>query len=159
MIRTFGLYWRVSHVNWGQRGPGQAGTLLGSAIRGDVGTIVDFRSQRGIYALYSDFDLVYIGQTGGGNSRLFLRLRGHLSDHLAERWDRFSWFGMRWVTAAGGLSADTVNATTPTTNALNIMEAVVIAISEPRLNLQRGNWNSAGAQQYFQYIPEESDDE
>ena len=33
--------------------------------------------------------------------------------------------------------------------ALNIMEAVSIAISEPRLNLQRGRWGES--RKYFQY--------
>jgi hypothetical protein len=33
--------------------------------------------------------------------------------------------------------------------ALNILEAVSIALSEPRLNLQRGKWGDAT--QYFQW--------
>jgi hypothetical protein len=33
--------------------------------------------------------------------------------------------------------------------ALNVLEAITIAISEPRLNLQRGRWGDA--QQYFQW--------
>ncbi|MEB8534565.1 hypothetical protein [Acidithiobacillus ferriphilus] len=33
--------------------------------------------------------------------------------------------------------------------ALNVLEAIAIAISEPRLNLQRGRWGEA--QQYFQW--------
>ena len=38
---------------------------------------------------------------------------------------------------------------------LNILEAVVIAVSEPRLNLQRGRWGEAT--QYYQWF--ESDEE
>ena len=34
--------------------------------------------------------------------------------------------------------------------ALNVLEAIAIAISEPRLNLQRGRWGGE-AQQYFQW--------
>ncbi len=34
--------------------------------------------------------------------------------------------------------------------AIDILEAVSIAIAEPRLNLQRGNWTKAEAIQYFQ---------
>jgi hypothetical protein len=33
--------------------------------------------------------------------------------------------------------------------ALNILEAIAIAVAEPRLNLQRGRWGDA--QQYFQW--------
>ena len=150
MIRTYGLYWKADNVDWGKKGPGGLGRLLGSAARGDTMSKVDFRHQRGIYALYSDFDLIYVGQTGQGDNRLLQRLRTHLSDHLAERWDRFSWFGMRWVTRANRLSADAMAANTSTGTALSVLEAVVIAVSEPRLNLRRGNWSDANAQQYFQ---------
>ena len=149
MIRTFGLFWKRQGVHWGVRGPGGAGTLLGASQRGDAPEI-DFRDQRGIYALYSEFELVYVGQTGAGGNRLLARLRNHLSDHLADRWDRFSWFGTRYVLAEGELSQDAVHANTKTTVALDVLEAVAIAIAEPRLNLRRGNWNSPGATQYFQ---------
>ena len=152
MIRTYGLFWKSGQVDWGTRGPGKAGTLLGARTLSNHARQLDFRDQRGIYALYSDFELVYVGQTGAGEQRLFKRLKDHLTDHLAERWDRFSWFGVRWVKRDGTLSNDNMIAHTDTKNALNVMEAVAIAISEPRLNLQRGNWKSAKAQQYFQVV-------
>lgn len=40
---------------------------------------------------------------------------------------------------------------------LNIMEAVATAITEPRLNLQRGRWGEA--KQYFQYLPDSEEEE
>jgi hypothetical protein len=39
--------------------------------------------------------------------------------------------------------------------ALNILEAMAIAVSEPRLNLQRGRWGDA--QQYFQWQENEEE--
>jgi len=79
MIRTFGLHWRRECVEWGRQN--SPGSLLGAASRSSRAKQIDFREQRGIYVLYSEFETVYIGQTGGGNQRLFLRLRQHLSDH------------------------------------------------------------------------------
>lgn len=146
MIRTFGLHWRRDCVNWGRQN--HSGTLLGAASRSTMARQIDFREQRGIYVLYSEFETVYIGQTGGGSQRLFLRLRQHLSDHLSERWDRFSWFGTQRVTNAGLLSVDTAAVHEEISAALNILEATAIAIAEPRLNLQRGKWGQA--KQYFQ---------
>ena len=102
--------------------------------------------------MYSEFETVYIGQTGGGVQRLFVRLRQHLSDHLSERWDRFSWFGTQRVTNTGTLSVDTAAVHEDIGAALNILEATAIAIAEPRLNLQRGKWGSA--KQYFQVCPD-----
>lgn len=72
---------------------GHPGKLLGAASRSSKAHPVDFRVQRGIYALYADYELVYVGQTGSGDDRLFKRLKSHRNDHLSERWNRFSWFG------------------------------------------------------------------
>jgi hypothetical protein len=149
MIESFGVHWRADRVNWGKKGKNNQGTLLGAASKSSRAVPVDFRHQRGIYALYAEYELVYVGQTGAGNDRLFKRLRAHRFDHLSERWNRFSWFGTQWVTKKHALSKDTAAVHTTVEATLNIMEAVSIAISEPRLNLQRGRWSNA--KKYFQY--------
>lgn len=158
MIRSFGLHWSADRVFWGHQGV--QGTLLGAASRSRAARAIDFRYQRGIYALYADFELVYLGQTGSGNDRLLKRLKDHKKDHLTERWNRFSWFGTQWVTTSGELSADTKRPKTESMAiALNVLEAVSIAVSEPRLNLQRGKWGEAT--QYYQWWerPEEAYDD
>lgn len=147
MIRSYGVHWHIDEVIWGK--PGTAGSLLGAASKSAKSVPVDFREQRGIYALYANYELVYLGQTGAGDDRLFKRLKSHMTDHLSERWNRFSWFGTQWVTAKHCLSTDTAAVHQTVEAALNIMEAVSIAIAEPRLNLQRGRWSEAT--QYFQY--------
>jgi hypothetical protein len=160
MIRSYGVHWRADRVNWGRQGAGNQGTLLGAASKSVRAVPVDFRRQRGIYALYAEYDLVYVGQTGSGNDRLFKRLKAHRFDHLSERWDRFSWFGTQWVTQQHALSMDAAAVHQTVEAALNTMEAVSIAISEPRLNLQRGRWGEAT--KYFQYwerTDEEAEDE
>jgi hypothetical protein len=94
---------------------------------------------------------VYVGQTGAGDDRLLKRLKFHRTDHLAGRWNRFSWFGTQWVTQKHCLSTDTAAVHESITVVLNILEAVSIAISEPRLNLQRGRWGEV--KQYYQVDP------
>ena len=37
------------------------------------------------------------------------------------------------------------------TSYMNVLEAVSIAVSEPKLNLQRGRWNSEQVTQYYQW--------
>ncbi len=155
IIQTYGLHWRNEKVFWGR--PNVPGTLLGAASRKKGAVPIDFREQRGIYALYADYELVYIGQTGSGTDRLFKRLKFHNNDHLSERWNRFSWFGTQRVTKQGLLSADTSKLSGDVASVLNTLEAISIAISEPRLNLQRGKWSSST--QYFQYCPDELTEE
>jgi hypothetical protein len=155
MIQNYGLHWRVDLVAWGRQN--SSGALLGAPSRSPRAAAVDFREQRGIYALYSDFELLYVGQAGVGDQRLFDRLKAHRSDHLSERWDRFSWFGSRWVTQAGSLSMDTVSIGGSATEILDTLEALSIAIAEPRLNLQRGRWGEA--QQYYQWWARGDDEE
>lgn len=75
MIRTYGLFWHADRVFWGR--PNKSGSLLGAASA----IAVNFRDQRGIYALYAEYDLVYVGQTGAGVDRLFNRLNFHRTDH------------------------------------------------------------------------------
>jgi hypothetical protein len=156
MIETYGLHWRIERVDWGKPGVGNSGTLLGAATRSQKAKPIDFRKQRGIYALYADYELVYVGQTGASNDRLFKRLKHHRNDHLSERWNRFSWFGTQWVTGSSRLSEDTAKVSQTVAGALNTLEAVSIAISEPKLNLQRGRWGDVT--KYFQYW-NRSDDE
>ena len=154
MIQSYGLHWRIERVDWGR--PKVRGTLLGAASKSKNAHVVDFREQRGIYALYADYELVYVGQTGAGNDRLFNRLKTHKSDHLSERWNRFSWFGTQWVKkGTKELSKDTASLGDGVEATLNILEAVAIALSEPRLNLQRGKWGNGT--KYFQYYKNDDD--
>ena len=155
MIRTYGVHWHADRVFWGRQK--KRGTLWGAASRSSRAKAVDFREQRGIYALYAEYELVYVGQTGAGSDRLFSRLKAHRSDHLSERWDRFSWFGTQWVTQQHKLSADTAAVHESVEAALNMLEAVAVAIAEPRLNLQRGRWGVA--KQYFQWWDRREDEE
>lgn len=155
MIKSYGLHWHNDRVFWGK--PRVAGTLLGAASKGRAARKIDFRDQRGIYALYANYELVYVGQTGSGDDRLFKRLRTHNRDHLSERWNRFSWFGTQWVTKQGVLSADTSSLKADVAQVLNILEAISTAISEPRLNLQRGKWSMA--KQYYQCRLEEDEED
>lgn len=155
MIRSYGLHWREDRVFWGR--PNDSGTLLGAASRSKLAKLVDFREQRGIYALYAEYELVYVGQTGAGKDRLFSRLKCHRIDHLSERWDRFSWFGTQWVTEKHYLSKDTAAVHQAVAAALNMLEAVSVAIAEPRLNLQRGRWGDST--QYYQWWDREDNEE
>lgn len=167
MFRSYGLFWREDRIFWGWQG--RKGHLNGQEVHAGTGKPtsedpVDFRYQIGIYALYYDFELVYIGQAGAKKTdktdsegkSLLARLRDHRKGRHSERWDRFSWFGVQNVKSNKELS-DYHRAVTKVTNRqiLDLFEAVPIALSEPKLNLQRGNLNSYATQYSQWYDPAE----
>lgn len=104
-IRCFGHFWSKDLVDWGTRGKGGAGRLLGYQTRDRKPFVVDFKEQIAVYILFtSNWEAVYVGQTGSGDQRLMLRLRQHSQGYLRDRWPHFSWFGLRAVTGQKQLS-------------------------------------------------------
>ena len=138
MIKSIGLFWRRDQVYWGAGS--QAGALLGVPASGRSGVSIDFRTQIGIYVLYSDYDPVYVGQAGSGHAKLFARLKHHRKDDLAERWNRFSWFGLRSVLSNGNLSAETQTSHAEINTVLDHVEAILIHAIEPPMNRQSGRF-------------------
>ena len=164
IFRSYGLFWRADRVFWGSGRGSAKGQLLGRE-EGSNKDPVDFRDQIGIYALYNNFELVYIGQVGakteaknpGGT--LLTRLRAHRVGRFSERWDRFSWFGLRDVVKSSDKElTDPRKANLSVTRGqiLNLFEAVGIALSEPRLNRQGGNLSKST--EYFQWYNPEPDE-
>ncbi len=98
---------------------------------------VDFRHQVGIYCLYDDaFNLLYVGKATG-KTGLFNRLNRHTTGNMAERWSKFSWFGLRdvnWDTETPTLlEFEGVGDQNMVARAL---EGVLILGGEPKLNRQ-----------------------
>lgn len=147
LIHNYGLFWRVDNVYWGR--PKHPGSLLGIPASARSSGEVDFRYQAGIYALYADYDLIYVGQTGGQHQKLMARINQQLKRSLPGRWNMFSWFGTRSVLDSGKLKAEKVGATSTHQIALNHLEAILIQVAEPSLNRQGGKWG-AGVEQYIQ---------
>jgi len=148
IIKSYGLLWKEDDVYWGKGS--KAGTLLGVPARARSSEPIDFRDQAGIYVLYSGHKLIYVGQAGSGNARLFARLKRHRKDALAGRWDRFSWFGLRGALPSGRLKSETIRATASISTALDHIEAVLIAAAEPTLNRQGGRFGRKDVLRYIQ---------
>jgi hypothetical protein len=147
LIHTYGQFWRLDSIFWGK--PKNPGSLLGLPAAEKKFGEVDFREQSGIYALYADYDLIYVGQTGGKGQKLMARLNQHRKHDLAGRWNMFSWFGTRSVLDSGNLKAEKAGAGTTHQIALNHLEAILIHVAEPSLNRQGGKWG-AKVEQYLQ---------
>ena len=138
LISNVGFFWREDHVFWGAGS--SAGSLLGVPAKNVTAEVIDFREQSGIYVLYSDYKVLYVGQCGLGKQKLFNRLKQHRVDDLAERWDRFSWFGIRRVLGNGELSKEKLAVHPTLANVLNHVEGVLIHAVEPAMNSQKGRF-------------------
>lgn len=133
IIAAYGEWWDPHLIEWGKPGPGLGGKLLG---RLKDGTATDAWDQRGIYVLFQDWEVVYVGRTG--QRALGARLRQHLSDDVAGRWDRFSWYGIRRINQAGGLrAAPSPTRTIKSDEAVRTLEALLIRVTAPSLNRRR----------------------
>ena len=128
-VHAFGLYWDREKVNWGK------GTkILGRQARG--ADPVDFSDQQGVYILYKDRSIVYVGRTEGS---LRARLKYHVTNSLrAFRWDRFSWFGFRPVEETGELGE--LLSDVKTENIIAVLESILIETLEPPVNGKRGDY-------------------
>jgi hypothetical protein len=156
-IKNYGHFWSRELIDWGNRGPGNQGTLKGARSAFAQAAQADFRNQIGIYCLFSPLrEVVYVGQTGAGDQKLWKRLRQHSRGHLRDRWTNFSWFGFLGVGDQGQL-LEAQNPEQPIVgqyaSALNEVEAVLLQILEPRLNKQGPRWGNGANEtvEYFQF--------
>jgi hypothetical protein len=138
LIKNYGLFWSEKDVHWGAGS--NAGTLLGVPAKNLTAEKIDFREQSGVYVLYADYQMVYVGQAGAGNQKLFARLKQHTRDALAGRWNQFSWFGVRKVNQNFSLAAEADGKHSTHAEVLNHIEAILIHAAEPKQNRQGGRF-------------------
>jgi hypothetical protein len=135
LIKAYGLYWNPEIVYWGQPGAGNAGEMKGRVKRGDQPYEIDFWAARGIYVLHSEFRAIYIGKAFG--TSIGHRVRAHLTDRLAGRWEMFSWFSV------SSPRFTQLDVSTPGIRQLgpqiivDTLEALAIVIADPALNRRR----------------------
>jgi hypothetical protein len=138
-ITSYGLFWRADEIKW-RPGRGAKGfRLLGRrGVNRPTVTLADFRKQQGIYILYNRYGANYVGLTRRQGLRK--RLKDHLEDDLANKWERFSWFGFNEIGAPGADGvrslkelADEVTEKSHTT--IGDLEALLIRALGPHLNI------------------------
>ena len=135
LIRAYALYWNPDIVNWGKKGPGNAGKLLGKVkIKGKSCTI-DFWNAQGVYILHEDFRTVYVGKAWG--TAIGTRLKSHLTDRFAGRWDMFSWFSVSKANKVKKNVSKPGKRHVAPSSAVSTLEALGILITDAPLNRKR----------------------
>jgi len=145
LIRAYGQFWNPEVVHWGKRGQGNNGKLIGKITKSRSGKTrkhnIDFWHAEGIYVLHENFRPVYVGKAV--KTHLGPRLRNHLTDRFAGRWDMFSWFSQsdpnitKGDVRPSGIKQVGPNEVTST------LEALSILIADPPLNRKRESIPSA----------------
>jgi hypothetical protein len=75
---------------------------LGGRRRGEQP--VYFGDQIGIYTLEKNGEVIYVGKSGtGDNASINVRLTDHTRNNKKNKWNTFSWFGIRPVRPTGTL--------------------------------------------------------
>jgi len=143
IIKAYGMYWDRYAIDW--KDP----HLLGKPELNDKVKASNFDLQRGIYVLHDGRIVVYIGRTT--TDRLITRLKEHIADRHAGRWNRFSWFGLLDVSEKGEI-IDEENSTV--INAIiKAAEALLIEVIEPPGNRKQGDFLKG--KEYLQVIDPE----
>ena len=158
IIKNYGFLWERKFLYRGKGGT--LGHLKGYQGRGSAQgkPHADFREQIGVYVLYDrNQNIVYLGQAGNGNVKLFERLKNHMDGRIQNRWEYFTWIGFRDVNADGGLGSkqkvDSRVSGFRYSDALDEIEGILIEVIEPKLNKQSGKLK--GATEYFQVRDEQ----
>lgn len=128
VIRCLGMYWQRDLVVW-KNDP----RIFGKQQA--LSKPVDFGAQRGIYILYDQHTVVYVGRSV--DRPMGKRLFEHTIDRLGSRWNRFSWFGLLNVTDDGKLVETPIKVTLP--SLIATLEALLIEALEPPQNRKRGD--------------------
>jgi hypothetical protein len=135
------MYWNPEVVDWGSPGAGNQGELIGMVKRKKRSYPINFWNAYGVYVLHHEFSAVYVGKAAA--TRLGMRLRNHLTDRHAGRWDMFSWFSLSKIRITQRDVSDpgTRYLTQATVN--DTLEALAILIADPKLNRRRESLPSA----------------
>ena len=146
LVGAYGVFWDARLVDWeayrwrllGRRGMA-SGTIK----------IADFRKARGVYVLYSDTGIYYVG-LASSESGIGGRLKDHRSDAHSGRWTRFSWFAFDGpseteVYPDGVLKHDEWAGIEEAEDRVVIreMEALLLAVTSPPGNVQKTKFLAA----------------
>jgi hypothetical protein len=101
---------------------------------------VYFGGQIGIYTLEKNEKIIYVGKSGTGeNASIAVRLKDHTTNNKRNKWDTFSWFGLRAVRSTGTLVA-TPTVIMDTGALIQDFETILIYLLQPRYNMRAGKY-------------------
>ena len=120
---------------------GNQGKLEGNIKKDNKTYLINFWEAKGIYVLHSDFRAIYVGKAFG--TSIGKRLRDHLTDRLAGRWDMFSGYSVSSPrTTQLDVAQPGQRQVNPDT-VVSTLEALAILVADPSLNRKRESLQDA----------------
>lgn len=150
LIKAYGTYWNPDIIDWGSVGAGNAGQLIGVVKKDKTPHEINFWKSKGIYVLHADFKTVYVGKSF--KTCIGKRLRDHLADRFAGRWDMFSWYGISNPRFTEGDVSVPGDRKIGPNEIICGLEALAILIADPSLNRKRESLSKA----YFAEQPKDA---
>ena len=130
LIPAYGMYWMREGINWDKHPK-----LLGVQSTGVPP--IDLSDMRGVYMLYDGREVIYVGQAV--DRPILKRLIEHTKNRLANRWNRFSWFGIDSIDSSAEVIKTENSIKTDIYSLVNAFEGILIEGLEPRQNRKQGD--------------------
>ena len=129
-IRNYGLKWKWSSSMYSGSTEGMWGRKSTNSEP------VNLRKQIGIYTLERRGRIVYVGKAGTAKKMsIWDRMYSHHYEKK-DKWDTFSWFGILPVKSNRVIKMS--NVTMPTSLLISDIEALLIHLLHPKLNIASG---------------------
>ncbi|MCF2904917.1 GIY-YIG nuclease family protein [Octadecabacter sp. CECT 8868] len=135
LIKLYGEFWNPDIIDWGARGAGNAAQFLGEVKKDKKKYKANFFGAQGIYILFDSFKPVYVGKAF--STSIGKRVRDHMSDRHAGRWDMFSWYSTCTFKITDSTLRNAGTRQLRPETVVNTLEALAILIADPALNRKR----------------------
>ncbi|NOS83738.1 MAG: GIY-YIG nuclease family protein [Ignavibacteria bacterium] len=153
IIKAYGLNWDPKLI-YGYKGLVARKCFKGDVRNKDKHFEIDFWKTRGIYTLFRNFEIVYVGKVTDMN--LGDRIRNHFNN-IGDHWDTFSFFSFTKVNfATRNVSTVTDSFHSNRSTVIKTLEAILINTAEPYLNKQEARFPDAFRAIQYDYTNDKS---
>lgn len=140
IIKTYGLHWKPNLI-FGNKGLRGRNCFKGRVKHKNKYAEIDFWKTRGIYSLFKDFEVVYVGTVT--DMSLGDRIANHYK-YKGEYWNTFSFFSFSKINfASHTMSTVTDSLQVNKAMVIKTLEAILINTAEPFLNKQETRFPGA----------------
>lgn len=149
LIKAYGLNWDPEEI-YGNSVQSSAKSFNGSVKKGNKRFEINFWKAKGIYALFQNFEIVYIGKVT--ENRLGKRIESHWR-YRKDQWDKFSFYCFTDIDFNKGILKTAVKKSEINIDiAIKTIEAIIINTAVPFNNKQETKFPNSYKAKQIKYI-------